>query len=442
MSADSMYAEAAGSGGAGFSTAGSDELDAPLGGGGRSAASMPACDPANDVKAALALVTGSKLNMLLIFCPIGLAAEPIGMSASLVFFCNFLAIVPLAKILGDATEELAVHVGQTLGGLLNATFGNAVEMIMAVFALQEGLIEVVQGTLLGSILSNLLLVLGCCFFCGGISRKEQTFNCQAAQVNSSLLLVASMALILPTCFSLVGQNDCVKQEANITFTKESPTVGPADELLCPETSLPCTALQVQQAWESQCFGLTQHKTVRVSQMTSVFLFAMYIQYVYFQLVSHKDLFEGGDEEEEDVTLTKGGSMGLLAVATLLVAANSEGLVGSLDEMSTEVGLGKHFVGIVMLPIVGNAAEHVTAVSSAMKDKMNLALGVAVGSSTQIALCVVPFTVLVGIVVCPEDSPMTLDFHTFASAVLVMSVLIVNVAIADGSSNWLEGSLLV
>ena len=135
-------------------------------------------------------------------------------------------------------------------------------------------------------------------------------------------------------------------------------------------------------------------------------------------------------------------MGLLAVATLLVAANSEGLVGSLDEMSTEVGLGKHFVGIVMLPIVGNAAEHVTAVSSAMKDKMNLALGVAVGSSTQIALCVVPFTVLVGIVVCPEDSPMTLDFHTFASAVLVMSVLIVNVAIADGSSNWLEGSLLV
>lgn len=134
--------------------------------------------------------------------------------------------------------------------------------------------------------------------------------------------------------------------------------------------------------------------------------------------------------------------GLLLIATLLVAANSEGLVGSLDEMSVEMGIGHHFVGIVMLPIVGNAAEHVTAVGAAAKNKMNLALGVAVGSSTQIALCVVPFTVLVGIFVCPEDKPMTLDFHIFASAVLVMSVMIVNVAIADGESNWLEGSLLV
>jgi hypothetical protein len=272
---ESMYADAASiPAGEGFSTG----LIAPPESGGGTAASMSACDFGSDVKAAIALVTGSKLNLLLVFCPLGMAAEPMGLGASMVFFLNFLvrstsvttrsraarndltdncvlsqAIIPLAKILGDATEELAVHVGQTLGGLLNATFGNAVEMIMAVFALQAGLIEVVQGTLLGSILSNLLLVLGCCFVAGGLKYKTQEFNATSATANSSLLLVACMALVLPTCFSVVGKNGCVTQEANMTFT----------------------SIVSQHDWEEACFKGAEDATVSVSRMTSVLLGAMY-----------------------------------------------------------------------------------------------------------------------------------------------------------------------
>lgn len=377
------------------------------------------CAPAADCKAVCRILVGSWLNVLLVFVPIGMIAKPVlDLSATAVFVLNFLAIIPLASILGEATEDIAAHVGQTLGGLLNATFGNAVEMIMATFALREGLIEVVQGTLLGSILSNLLLVLGMSFFAGGMKHHTQKFNATGASANSSLLLMACMAITLPTCYHVVmGDGD-------------STTVSPCQ---ADGTSANGTHLTAEEL--TTC----DDHILMISRLTSVLLGGMYVQYLVFQLGTHRKLFEDDVDEEEVAQVSVLGGIVFLMVTTLLVAANSDALVKSIEGLTVEAGLGEHFVGIVLLPIVGNAAEHLTAVTAAMKNKMNLAIGVAVGSSTQIALFVVPFTVLAGWVM---EQPMTLDFHVFAAVVLILSVLIVNAAIADGESNWLEGSLLM
>lgn len=311
-------------------------------------------------------------------------------------FCypGFLAIVPLAKLLGEATEQLALSVGQTLGGLLNATFGNAVEMIIAIFALREGLTEVVKGSLVGSIVSNLLLVLGMCFFCGGLQYNTQRFSPTGARAQYSLLLLAVLALVIPTVVLLTGAR-------------------PDSELL-------------------------------ISRGCAIVLAVLYICYLVFQLYTHKDQFgtEANEEEpaeEEQPMLSKGASLALLLVATVIVAPLSEGLTGSVEGVTKTLQLSDAFVGVILLPIVGNAAEHLTAVTVATKDKMDLSLGVALGSSTQIALFVVPFTVIAGWFM---DVPMDLNFKSLDVSILLLTVLIVGSTISDGESNWLEGAALI
>lgn len=333
----------------------------------------------------------SYINLLLIFVPLGVIAKLTRMSHALIFSFNFLGIIPMAKILGFATEEIAARSNQTIGGLLNATFGNAVEMIISIIALNKNYTDVVQANLLGSILSNLLFVLGFCFFLGGFYYKEQTFNITAAQTCSSMMALAVMGLLIPAAFKASN---------------------PDVELI-----------------------------LELSHGTAMVMLCMYIMYLTFQLKTHKYLYEDEEDEaeEEEPVLDFPVAISLLLFVTVLISVAAEFLMGSLETVASEWGLSRTFIGLILLPIVGNAAEHVTAVSVALKNKMNLAIGVAIGSSIQIALFVTPLLVLIGWMTGVE---LTLYFHEFETAVLFISVLIVNYMIQDGSSNWLEGAMLL
>ncbi|KAJ3021726.1 hypothetical protein HKX48_007895 [Thoreauomyces humboldtii] len=299
----------------------------------------------------------------------------------------------MAKLLGMATEELALRTNQTIGGLLNASFGNAVELIVGLIALQQGLLDVVRASLLGSILSNLLLVLGASFLAGGIYHKSQTFNTTAAQTSGSLLCIVVMAFVVPAAFSFAVKED-------------------SERLL-----------------------------LELSRGTAIVLFILYFLFLFFQLRTHTELFvgEAGEAEEEEPSLTLAVSVALLVTVTILVSICGEYLVGSIEYVADRWHLSNTFVGLVLVPIVGNAAEHVTAVTVAMKDKMDLVIGVAIGSSMQIALLVTPMCVIFGWII---DQPLTLAFSTFETSVLFVSVFVVNSVIQDGKANWLEGAMLL
>ncbi|EXJ89076.1 Ca2+:H+ antiporter [Capronia epimyces CBS 606.96] len=335
------------------------------------------------------------VNVLLVFVPVGILAGLLNWSPTLQFILNFIAIIPLASLLAFATEELAVPLGQTIGGLLNATFGNAVELIVSIIALRNNQIRIVQASMLGSILSNILLVLGCCFFVGGIRYKEQSFNSTVASTMSSLMTVATSSLIIPaTLYAVMSEGKA--QQDNIMF---------------------------------------------LSRGTSIILLLIYVAYLYFQLKSHAHLFDDPEAHEndnpEDQLLGPWSAGVVLVVITLLVAICAEYLVDSIDAIVEEAHISKTFIGLILIPIVGNAAEHVTAVIVAWKNKMDLAIGVAIGSSLQIAIFVTPFLVILGWIM---DRPMTLHFETFETVSFFLASLVVVLLIQDGKSNYLEGLL--
>ncbi|KAJ7494674.1 Sodium/calcium exchanger protein-domain-containing protein [Mycena galericulata] len=383
------------------------------------------------------IITASWLNLLLVFIPISWAFNFADKDQhTLVFVFSFLAIIPLAKLLAFATDELSMRVGQTLAGLLNATLGNAVELIVAIIALTKCELAVVQSSLIGSILSNLLLVLGMCFFAGGIKFSEQGFGASATQLNSSLLTISVIAVLLPAAF-------------RFSVTPDSDPNSGQDIL-------------------------------QLSHGVAIILLFIYGSYLFFQLYSHATLYgnqsgdiikstkyeprgakhgaaaadtnavsgttdvENGarkdDEEDEEVPeLSLYMTLGLLAVVTVIVAVTAEWLVDSIDGLTQSGSISKEFVGIILLPIVGNAAEHVTAVSVSVKDKLTLSLGVAVGSSIQIALFVIPFIVTLGWIL---GKPLTMLFDPYESVAVFLAVLTVNYVVQDGKSNWLEGMILM
>lgn len=344
------------------------------------------------------------VNAFLLFVPLGIIAGALGWDSTAIFALNFLAIIPLASLLSFATEELAATMGQALGGLMNATFGNAVELIVSIIALKDNQIRVVQASMLGSILSNILLVLGCCFFIGGLRFSQQHFNTTVASTMSSLMAVSSASLIIPaTLYAALASNKDPSTDRNILF---------------------------------------------VSHWTAIILLILYVMYLYFQLRSHAELFEPGseeagddvdaaDEEEEERMLSPWAAGIVLVVVTVLVAICADYLVGSIDSMVQKTGMSRTFIGLVLIPIVGNAAEHVTAVVVAWKNKMDLAIGVAIGSSLQIALFVTPFLVILGWIM---QVPMTLHFQIFETVAFFISGLVVILLIQDGKSNYLEGGL--
>nr|POE47245.1 vacuolar calcium ion transporter [Quercus suber] len=346
------------------------------------------------------------VNVLLVFVPVGIVLGALGMNPTAVFVVNFLAIVPLAALLSFATEELSVKLGQTIGGLMNATFGNAVELIVSIVALQKGEIRIVQSSMLGSILSNILLVLGCCFIASGVRREQSTFNGTVASTMSSLMAVSATCLIIPATLYASLSKSAASAEGNVLI---------------------------------------------LSRGTAVIMLVLYCLYLYFQLYSHAKLFdaeaqaEGGEGEgqsaepkEPEVLGPVAASIALVLV-TVLVAICAEYLVDSIDSIVQTSGISKTFIGLILLPIVGNAAEHVTACVVAYKDKMDLAIGVAIGSSLQIALFVTPALVILGWIMGQE---MTLHFQGFETVVFFLSVLVVNYLIQDGKSNYLEGAMCI
>jgi len=330
--------------------------------------------------------------------PLGIIAGALGWNPTAVFILNFLAIIPLASLLAFATEELAVPLGQTIGGLLNATFGNAVELIVSIVALRNNEIRIVQASMLGSILSNILLVLGCCFFVGGLKYHEQEFNSTVASTMSSLMAVASASLIIPaTLYAALSES---KQNAG-------------DNVMI------------------------------LSRGTAIILLIIYVSYLFFQLKTHANLFDDaeaqeGDQQEPDL-LSPWMAGVVLVIITVLVAVCAEYLVDSIDAIVESAHISKTFIGLILLPIVGNAAEHVTAVVVAWKNKMDLAIGVAIGSSLQIALFVTPFLVILGWIM---DRDMTLHFETFETVSFFLAALVVTLLIQDGKSNYLEGLLCI
>ncbi len=342
---------------------------------------------------------GNPISYLLFFAPFAVISHFHGWGPQWIFWLNFLTMVPLASILGDFTEEAALHTNDVVGGLLNASFGNAVEVVVAIQALMNNEIRVVQSSMIGSIFSNLLLVLGMCFFFGGLYHlPDQKFSSLQAMSGMGLLALSSIAMILPTPFASYWD---VEDEAVLT----------------------------------------------ISRVAAVFLLLSYLQLLWFQLYTHKDSFEAaeteenGDEDEEEEEATVSMSMALigLGMTTGLVTIFSDYLVESIDGFCTESGISRTFVGLIILPIVGNAVEHITAVSVAMKNKMDLALGVAIGSSTQIALFVVPVTVIWGWF---SNKPMTLNFPVYEISLYILSIFTVSICLGTGKSNWLLGSVLI
>lgn len=327
----------------------------------------------------LTLAIAAWINVLLVFVPLGLVAGKQGWSAPWVFGLNFAAIIPLAAVLSFATEEIASRLGETLGGLVNATFGNAVELIVSIVALRAGEIQVVQASMLGSILSNLLLVLGMCFFLGGIKNmrdadghgSEQNFSQGTAQTTCSLMALSSASMILPAAlYGVLDKADEAHKEASI---------------------------------------------LSLSRITSIILLLLYCLYLFFALRTHKKLFEPevqngatSSEEEHDPVMGPWSAAVVLVLVTLTISFCADYMVDSIDALAATGKISKTFIGLILIPIVGNAAEHATACVVAVKNKMDLAMSVAIGSSIQIALLVTPSLVMLGWAI---GQPMTLHFET-------------------------------
>ena len=336
------------------------------------------------------------LNLLLIFIPVAFYLEFTHASGTLIFLASALAILPLAGVMGRATEELAVKAGSTVGGLLNATFGNATELIIAFFALRAGKIEVVTASIIGSILGNLLLVLGLALLLGGLKHRVQKFNVQAAGTVASLLTISVLTLLVPAVFDLAAR-----------------------------------AVVGQQA--------TAALDVRFSDAAAVVLIALYVAYIVFTLVTHRDLLSNTEEHEGEAKWSVPLALGVLVGSTVVVGFMSEFLVGGLDEASASLGLSELFVGLIVIPIIGNAAEHAAAVTFAMRNKMDLAMTIALGSTVQVALLVAPILVLMGLVI---GQPMDLVVTPLELVAVVAAVLIANSVVRDGETNWLEGVMLL
>lgn len=360
------------------------------------------------------IVTCSWINVFLVFVPLGIIAEHLHWPAIWIFSLNFLAIIPLAKILGDATEQVSFRLGQTLGGLLNATFGNAVELIVGIAALVQGQLRIVQTSLIGSILSNILLVLGMSFVAGGLFRSENTFQQTAAQASGSIMTLGCITLAIPAAYQMSLKTTSI-------FAGDFDALAKLNEPIVHG--------------EADGSGL-----LFISRGTSLILVGIYVLYLVFQLKTHAFLFESEDEDddEEEAKMSPIAAMIALAGVTVCTAFNAEYLVGAIDEVANEYKIPKAFIGVILLPIVGNMAEHLTAVWMASKGKMEISLGIAIGSSIQISVGMIPILVLVGWAI---KQPLTLYFETFETVILVAAVFLVNTLVQDGKSNYMEGAML-
>ena len=328
------------------------------------------------------------LNLLLLAIPISIFLQLSDYSPVLLFVAAGLSIIPLAGYMGKATEEIAIYVGPRVGGLLNATFGNAAELIITIFAMKAGLVEVVKASITGSIIGNLLLVLGLSMLLGGFKYKSQKFNRAAAGMHTSMLLMAVTGLIIPAVFLSTHSN-------------------PAAEPL--------------------------------SLGVASVLMLVYLLSLIFSLHTHKDVFRPSQEHSETPKWSKLKSLLILLIATLFVVLESEFLVKGIDPVVKTLGVSQLFIGVIVIPIIGNAAEHSTSVMMALKNKMEISLEIAIGSSTQIALFVAPLLVFLGYFM---GRHLDLLFTSYELIAIIMATVITAMISMDGRSNWLEGAQLL
>ena len=343
--------------------------------------------------------TENKLNWLLIAVPVTVYFSMIANDTGMSFIFSMIAIMPLALLMGHATEEIALRTSESLGGLLNATFGNAVEIIIATLAIYtaatnadqaDTMITVVQASLVGSILGNLLLVLGLALLWGGLNHPKQEFNQRAQSMSGSLLLIAVLAMMIPAAVDIGG--------------------GGFDSI------------------------------VQLSRYAAIVLLAIYGLALLFQLKTHAHIFASEESSHhEDPKMTNKDAWTLLILATILVGWMAEILVHSIDSAAQKWDMPTLFIGVILLPFFGNAAEHFTAVIVAGKDKMDLSLGIAIGSSVQIAVFVAPLMVVFAWIMGVD---LSLEFGPLETAATFLSVLVANSILRDGTTNWLEGAMLL
>ena len=335
------------------------------------------------------------MSWLLVFVPIVIGLEWFAPERhELVFFASALAILPLAGWMGRATEQLATRLGEGVGGLLNATFGNAAELIIAFAALRAGLHDVVKASLVGSIVGNILLVLGAAMLAGGLRHREQHYNAAGARSQATMLILAAIALVLPAAYRSAS-------------------------------------------------GAGDTEVLRLTVWISLVLLAVYAGNLVFSLGTHAALFAGSHDAsaaDHRAAWSAGRAAGVLAAATAAIAWMSEILVGAIEPSAKSLGLSDAFVGVFVVAILGNAAEHATAVSAAMKDRMDLSLSIAIGSSVQVALFVAPLLVLASLAVGPK--PMDLSFGEGGVLTVLLAVLITGQVAGDGRSDWLKGFQLL
>ena len=337
-------------------------------------------------------------NLLLIFVPIAIVGEFLHWPPLLVFAVSALAVMPLASLIGQATEELAAHTGPRLGGFLNATLGNAAELIITIFAIRAGLLELAKASITGSILGNVLLVLGLSILLGGLKNGIQRFDRSHAGLNSTMLILAVVGLGIPSLFS--------------------------------------HAIEVKhhEAVEYLSLGVA---------LVLIVIYGLSLFYAFFAGPAGKEAEEAHIHRGDVVSLSKGWNTskasGVLIAATLVIAWLSEILVGAVEPVVEAVGVTEFFLGIIIIPLVGNVAEHLVGVQMAIKNRMELSLAISVGSSLQIALFVAPALVFISLVM---GNPLTLVFNQFELISLVAAVLIAALVSLDGESNWLEGAQLL
>lgn len=330
-------------------------------------------------------------DLLLLAIPVALWAEYVAHSPLIAFAASALAVLRLAAWMGHATEQVAIHSGPRIGGFLNGTFGNAAEMIIVVLAVQKGLYEVVKASITGSILGNALLVFGAAIFMGGLKYPAQHFNRNLARFNTSLMFIAVTALVIPAVSHM----------------------GP--------------------------HPLTDTGLANLSLLAAVVLIGAYVASLYFSFKTHAHLFVAGGSHSEKAEWSKGKAIGILAAATVMVVIMSEVLVGSIEPVLHALGWSELFVGVVVVALVGNAAEHSSAIVMALQNRTEVAVEIAIGSTTQIAMLVAPVAVFASWI---AGRPMSLEFIGPELVAILVSVLLVNQVARDGESNWLEGLLLL
>jgi len=338
------------------------------------------------------------INALLIFIPIAVILERAWPEAhTWIFFTAAVAIIPIARLIVEATEHIAARTGDAVGGLLNATFGNAPELIIAIVALKAGLFDMVRASLIGAILANLLLALGIAFLLGGLRYHNQEYNAGATRMYSSMMLIAVISLIVPSAFNrFFAPDETIRQEQLLNMG-----------------------------------------------MVIVLLLA-YALYLVFMLKTHAEFFAGANTEGEHHGVGEHWGLpravGSLVLASVLAAWMSEILVGAAEGTGKALGMSQTFIGIVFLAIVGGAAESGSAIATARRNKMDLSMGIALGSCIQIALFVAPMLVLLSYVVAPQ--PLELSFGRAEMGSLFLAVLIGAIVSGDGRANWYKGVQLI